>query len=62
MEKSEKFDYLEMRCKIEEVFKHYAERSEYYQRANIMQRLLMEDRFYHLTMELLSRIIGPVPP
>ena len=51
--------YLEMRLKIESVFKHYAEQSEYYRRANIAQRFAMEDAFYRLTMELLARIIGP---
>lgn len=54
--------YLEMRFKIEDVFEHYAKQSEYYQRANVAQRLAMGDRFYHLTMELLSRIIGPFRP
>ena len=34
--------YLEMRLKIESVFEHYAERSEYYKRANIAQRFAME--------------------
>jgi hypothetical protein len=37
--------YIEMRCKIEDVFEHYAQQSEYYRRANIQQRFLMEDRF-----------------
>ena len=50
---------LEMRCKIGAVFEHYAEQSEYYRRANVVQRIVMEDRFYWLTMELLSKIIGP---
>ena len=50
---------LEMRSKIEAVFEHYAEQSEYYRRANIAQRLIMKDRFYWLTMKLLSKIIGP---
>jgi hypothetical protein len=50
---------LEMRFKIEAVFEHYAAQSEYYQRANIAQRLVMEERFYELSMELLSKIIGP---
>ncbi len=31
--------YLEMRLKVEAVFEHYAAQSEYYQRANIAQRL-----------------------
>jgi len=47
-----------MRLKIEAVFEHYAEQSEYYQRANIAQRFAMEDAFYWLTMELLSKIIS----
>jgi len=51
--------YIEMRCKIEDVFEHYAQQSEFYKRANIQQRFLMEDRFYQLSMELLSKIIGP---
>jgi hypothetical protein len=51
--------YLTMRLKIDAVFEHYAEQSEYYQRANIAQRFAMEDAFYHLTMELLAKIIGP---
>ena len=51
-------DYLEMRLKIEAVFEHYAAQSEYYRRANIVQRFQMEDCFYHLTLELLSKIIG----
>jgi hypothetical protein len=51
--------YLEMRLKIEAVFEHYAAQSEYYQRANIAERLKMEDAFYRLTMELLAKIIGP---
>ena len=50
---------LEMRCKIEAVFEHYAEQSEYYRRANVAQCIIMEDRFYWLTMELLGKIIGP---
>lgn len=49
---------LEMRCKIGAVFDHYAEQSEYYRRANVAQHIIMEDRFYWLTMELLSKIIG----
>jgi hypothetical protein len=49
--------YIDMRCKIEDVFD--AQQSEYYKRANIQQRFLMEDRFYQLSMELLSKIIGP---
>jgi hypothetical protein len=51
--------YLEMRLKIEAVFEHYAPQSEYYKRANIVQRFAMEDSFYRLTMELLGKIIGP---
>jgi hypothetical protein len=51
--------YLTMRLEIEAVFEHYAAQSEYYQRANIAQRLVMEERFYELSMELLSKIIGP---
>jgi hypothetical protein len=30
-----------------------------YKRANIAQRFEVEDSFYRLTMELLSKIIGP---
>ena len=52
-------EYLEMRLKIESVFKHYAAQSEYYNRANVVQRFAMEDAFYRLSMELLARIIGP---
>ena len=52
-------DYLEMRLKIEAVFEHYAAQSEYYKRANVVQRFAMEDAFYRLSMELLARIIGP---
>lgn len=52
-------DYLAMRCKIDEVFEHYAKQSELYRRANIAQRLVMEDRFYHFTMQLLQKIVGP---
>ena len=51
--------YLTMRLKIEDVFEHYAAQSEYYKRANLVQRFAMEDAFYHLSMELLARIIGP---
>jgi hypothetical protein len=51
--------YLEMRLKIEAVFEHYAKQSEYYKRANLVQRFAMEDAFYGLSMELLARIIGP---
>lgn len=40
-------------------FEHYAEQSEYYTRANVAQRIIMEDRLYWLTMELLGKIIGP---
>ena len=50
---------LEMRRKIEAVFEHYAEQSEYYRGANVAQRFVMKDRFYWLTMELLGKIIGP---
>jgi hypothetical protein len=50
--------YLEMRLKIESVFKHYAAQSEYYKRAHIVQRFAMEDAFYRLCMELLAKIIG----
>ena len=52
-------DHLEMRLKIEAVFEHYAAQSEYYKRANVVQRFAMEDAFYRLSMELLARIIGP---
>ncbi len=48
-----------MRPKIEAVFEHYAAQSEYYKRANIVQRFAMEDVLYRLTMELLGKIIGP---
>jgi len=48
-----------MRLKIEDVFEHYAAQSEYYKRANVVQRFAMEDAFYRLTMELLAKIIGP---
>jgi len=41
-------------------FEHYAAQSEYYKRANVVQRFAMEDAFYRLTMELLRKIIGPV--
>ncbi len=51
--------YLEMRLKIEAVFEHYAAQSEYYKQANVAQRLVMEERFYELSMELLAKIIGP---
>ena len=50
---------LETRCKIGAVFEHYAQQSEYYRHANVAQRIVMEDRFYWLTMKLLSKIIGP---
>jgi hypothetical protein len=50
--------YLTMRLKIESVFEHYAKQSEYYKRANIAQRFVMEDSFYRLSMELLRKIIG----
>lgn len=52
-------DYLFMRSKIDDVFDFYAVQSKIYQQANIARRLLMEDRFYHFTMELLAKIIGP---
>jgi hypothetical protein len=51
--------YIEMRLKVEAVFERYAAQSEYYKRANIVQRFAMEDAFYRLSMELLARIIGP---
>ncbi len=54
--------YLEMRLKIESVFVHYAAQSEYYKRANIVQRFAVEDAFHRLSMELLARIIGPFEP
>jgi hypothetical protein len=44
--------YLTMRLKIDAVFEHYAAQSEYYKRANIVQRFAMEDAFYRLTVEL----------
>lgn len=50
---------LEIQSKIEAVLDYYAEQSEYYRSANLAQRLIMEDGFYWLTMELLSKIIGP---
>jgi len=50
---------LEMRCKIDAVFEHYAGQSEYYRRANVVQRLIMEDAFYWRTIDLLGKIIGP---
>jgi len=53
-------DYLDVRLKLDAIFKHYAAQSECYRRATIVQRLQREDCFYHLTMELLSKIIGPV--
>jgi hypothetical protein len=59
MVKPKSDDYILMRCKIGQVFEHYAKESEYYKRANVVQRLVMEDSFYHLSMELLARIIGP---
>jgi hypothetical protein len=43
------------RFKIDEVFEHYATHSEYYKRANVAQRLVMEDSFYQLSMELLEQ-------
>jgi hypothetical protein len=51
--------YIEMRLKIEAVFKHYSAQSELYKRANVAERLAMRDSFYQLSMELLSKIIGP---
>ena len=51
--------YLTMRLKIDSVFEHYAAQSEYYLRANLVQRFAMEDAFYGLSMKLLARIIGP---
>jgi len=30
-------------CKIERAFEHYAAQSEYYKRANVAQRFMMED-------------------
>jgi hypothetical protein len=51
--------YIEMRLKIEAVFKHYSAQSELYKRANIAERLAMQDSFYQLSMKLLSKIIGP---
>jgi hypothetical protein len=44
---------------IESVFLHYAERSEYYKQANLVERFAMEDAFYRLSMEPLAKIIGP---
>ena len=35
---------LEMRSKIEAVFEHYSEQSEYYRGANVAQRFVMKDR------------------
>jgi hypothetical protein len=52
-------DRGQMRLKIEQVFEHYAGQSKYYKRANIAQRLVMQERFYELSMELLAKIIGP---
>ncbi len=52
-------DSVLMRCKIDEVFEHYAAQPEYYKRANVAQRLVMEDHFYQLSMELRRKIIGP---
>jgi len=49
---------LEIPLKIESVFKDAAQR-EYYKRANMVQRLPMEDAFYRLSMKLLTEIIGP---
>jgi hypothetical protein len=49
-----------MRCKIGQVFELYAAQSEYYKRASVAQRLVMEDSFNQLSMELLSKIIGPL--
>jgi hypothetical protein len=45
--------YLTMRLKIDAVFEHYAEQSEYYKRANIAQRLLMKDRFLSVEFEVM---------
>jgi hypothetical protein len=50
--------YLTVRLKIESVFEHYAKQSEYYKRANLVQRFAMEDAFYRLSMKLLTKIIG----
>ena len=50
---------LEIPLKIESVFKDYAAQWEYYKRANMVQRLPMEDAFYRLSMKLLTEIIGP---
>ena len=49
--------YLEMRLKIESVFENYAAQSEYYKRANLVQRFAMMDAFYRLSMEMLAKII-----
>jgi hypothetical protein len=57
--KKQSDDYIEMRCKIDTVFEHYAKQSVIYRRANIAQRFEMEDCFYRLSMELLTKIIGP---
>jgi hypothetical protein len=51
--------YLTMRLKIDSVFLHYAAHSEYYRRANLIQRFVMEDAFYRLSIKLFARIIGP---
>jgi hypothetical protein len=51
--------YLTMPLKIESVFEHCAEQSEYYKRANLVQRFAIEDAFYQLSMALLAKIIGP---
>ncbi len=59
MPKPKTNDYILMRCKIGQVFEHYAAQSEFYRRANVAQRFVMEDSFYRLSMELLAKIIGP---
>ena len=51
--------YIDVRCKVDDVFDHYAQQSTPYKQANIAQRLNMKDRFYHLSMDLLQKIIGP---
>lgn len=43
---------LEMRAETEDVFEHYAQQSEYSRQANVVQRLVMQDSFYWLTVEL----------
>jgi len=55
----EKHDvYLDDAAEDRAVFEHYAAQSEYYKRANIVQRFAMEDVLYRLTMELLGRLLG----